>query len=69
MDLPEPFSPTRNVTPGASSMPSATTWATAGTVSGHCLGASGGRWGSAYARTTGGWLKSMSAPYDREPLR
>jgi hypothetical protein len=35
VDLPEPFSPTRNVTPLARSIPSRATWATAGIVIGH----------------------------------
>jgi hypothetical protein len=53
VDLPDPFSPTRNVTPGASSMPSLMSCATAGTVSGH---ARVERAGSSIVRTaaTGG---------------
>jgi hypothetical protein len=30
VDLPEPFSPTRNVTPGSRVRPSVSSWATAG---------------------------------------
>ena len=39
VDLPEPFSPTRKVTPGPRSSPSASTCATAGIEAGYDLGA------------------------------
>src|SRR4051794_1314372 len=68
VDLPDPFSPTRNVTPGARARPSATSCATAGIVIGHAPG-SRRRSGSVSTRTTGGWSKSTSEPYDAPPPR
>ena len=60
VDLPDPFSPTRKVTPLSRSIPSRASCATAGIVIGHCLG---DRSASAdtSTRTTGGWLKSTRA--------
>ena len=60
VDLPDPFSPTRKVTPGGRSSPSATSWPTAGTVIGQAWRA-GTSPGSTHARTTGGWSDLMAA--------
>jgi hypothetical protein len=58
VDLPEPFSPTRNVTPRGRSRPSRISCATAGTVIGQTPSSSEPS-GRGATRTTGGWSKSM----------
>ena len=67
VDLPEPFSPTRNVTPLARSIPSRATWATAGMVSGHSPEPAR-RPATTSTRRTGGWSKSTRSGTELEAV-
>src|SRR4051794_32183978 len=75
VDLPEPFSPTRNVTPALSSRPSRSTCATAGTLAGHspaggCSRASTRRTGRASnaTRPRRSGVGDVHQPGDAEPV-
>ena len=69
VDLPEPFSPTRKVTPGAASGPRPPAGPRPAPSSATRRRAAAAGPGRRTRARTGGWSKSMSGPYDRAPPR